>query len=193
MSIIPNRAFTVKAEKTLNVIQSPISVHLPVPETVNDFPSDIQLFKGQAILDTGATGSVITSRVIAELGLMPVSKTIRIGVDGPETVNVYMVGMRLPNGVGIRSMTVTETKGLVGNFDVLIGMDIINLGDFAISNLGHKTTFSFRVPSCECFDFVVNKPEQTPVRAIKQQKRNERCQCGSGKKFKDCCGRHTNL
>jgi hypothetical protein len=37
----------------------------------------------------------------------------------------------------------------IGNqgIDVLIGMDIISLGDFAISNFDGKTQFSFRIPS----------------------------------------------
>ena len=36
----------------------------------------------------------------------------------------------------------------------LIGMDIINRGDFAVSNRDGATTFSFRIPSIESFDFV---------------------------------------
>ena len=39
------------------------------------------------------------------------------------------------------------------NTDVLIGMDIINEGDFAVSNEYGATTFSFRIPSVENFDF----------------------------------------
>lgn len=38
--------------------------------------------------------------------------------------------------------------------DVLIGMDIITAGDLAITNHNGRTTFSFRVPSCEEIDFV---------------------------------------
>jgi len=43
----------------------------------------------------------------------------------------------------------TELTG----FDILIGMDIINKGDFAISNRNGKTMFSFRYPSMTDFDF----------------------------------------
>ena len=32
-------------------------------------------------------------------------------------------------------------------YDVIIGMDVICKGDFAITNLNGKTTFSFRIPS----------------------------------------------
>ncbi len=37
---------------------------------------------------------------------------------------------------------------------VLIGMDIIGLGDFAISNHGGKTVFTFRAPSSKVIDFI---------------------------------------
>ena len=37
--------------------------------------------------------------------------------------------------------------------DVLIGMDIISLGDFAISNYESKTQFSFRIPSQEHVEY----------------------------------------
>ena len=183
------RSFTVKADKIVNVLQSPISVHLAIPDSASELPHSMKVFNGNAIWDTGATGSVITTKVVAELGLTPITKAICRGVHGPERVNVYMVGMRLPNGVGIKSLRVTETQLLAGPFDVLIGMDIINIGDFAVSNLENKTSFTFRVPSCEKFDFVENSPLIKPILAVKQQMRNERCQCGSGKKFKDCCGK----
>ncbi len=183
------RSFTVTADKIVNVLQSPISIHFAIPDSVNELPHNLKVFKGKAIWDTGATGSVITTKVVDELGLAPITKTICRGVHSQERVNVYMVGMRLPNGVGIKSMRVTETPQLAGPFDILIGMDIINIGDFAVSNFGKKTSFTFRVPSCERFDFVENSPIINPIVAVKQQLRNERCQCGSGKKFKDCCGK----
>jgi len=34
-----------------------------------------------------------------------------------------------------------------GNAEILIGMDIISMGDFAICNTDDKTSFSFAVPS----------------------------------------------
>jgi len=42
---------------------------------------------------------------------------------------------------------------------LLIGMDIINLGDFAITNAIGKTTFSFRIPSVQEIDFVPDAQE----------------------------------
>jgi len=33
-------------------------------------------------------------------------------------------------------------------------MDVITKGDFVITNFNGNTVFSFRVPSCECIDYV---------------------------------------
>ena len=85
-----------------------------------------------------------------------------------------------------------------GNFDVLIGMDIIGSGDFAITNHKGKTVFSFRIPSIGRIDFV--NPNNTTIfleeKPEKIQKapanikvgRNAPCPCGSGLKYKKCCG-----
>ena len=38
-------------------------------------------------------------------------------------------------------------------YDAIFGMDIISLGDFAITNQNGQTTFSFRVPSSQTIEF----------------------------------------
>jgi len=50
-------------------------------------------------------------------------------------------------------LRVTEGS-IFGDSDVLIGMDIISLGDFAVTNFQEKTVFTFRIPSVERIDFV---------------------------------------
>jgi hypothetical protein len=39
-----------------------------------------------------------------------------------------------------------DSEGDFDDCDILIGMDVIRLGDFSISNL-RKTVFSFRIPA----------------------------------------------
>ncbi|MCL2233531.1 MAG: hypothetical protein FWB99_10705 [Treponema sp.] len=51
----------------------------------------------------------------------------------------------LPNMVMVQEINVMVCN-LVKDIDLLIGMDIILLGDFAISNGGGKTLFSFAIP-----------------------------------------------
>ena len=141
-----------------------------------------------AIWDTGATNSVITAKVVQGCGLKQIGMTKVQGVGG--VINdcpQYLVNIGLPNRVGIEAVRVTKGN-LSDNVDVLIGMDIIMLGDFAITNREKKTTFSFRLPSTETIDFV---KQHEKVQQAKSQKvgRNEPCPCGSGKKYKKCCGK----
>ena len=73
---------------------------------------------------------------------------------------------------------------------MLIGMNIINLGDFSVSNYQGKTVFSFRVPSAGCTDYVAMANAHTPVKVGKKPGRNDPCPCGSGAKYKNCCGKN---
>lgn len=102
--------------------------------------------------DTGASSSAISTRVIKACGLRPVG-TAQIS-DYRNTWNseTYLVDLALPNTLIIERVPVARVD--VGHADVVIGMDIITLGDFAITNLGGKTLFSFRYPSQRQIDFV---------------------------------------
>ncbi len=106
----------------------------------------------KAIWDTGATASVITSKVAKALGLVPISMTEVHTAGGIRVCNVYIVDLMLPNNVYIPNVQVTEADMTTN--DVLIGMDVIALGDFAITNLGGKTRFTFSIPSTRVIDFV---------------------------------------
>jgi hypothetical protein len=52
----------------------------------------------------------------------------------------------LPDKTTISNLTVVEIDS-TGAYDVIIGMNIIGLGDFALSNDHGKTLFSFRLPA----------------------------------------------
>jgi len=98
-----------------------------------------------------------------------------------------MVSIFLPNHVVVPEVTVSECN-LLGS-DVLIGMDIIGNGDFAVTNLDGKTVFSFRLPSRERIDFVKRPAPSGPAANSQVVGRNDPCPCGSGKKYKHCCMR----
>ena len=76
--------------------------------------------------DTGSTMTVIPDELASKLNLEPVGKM----------------------------MAETASGKLGPGIDILIGMDIITLGDFVITNYNNKTVFSFRFPSSEVIDFV---------------------------------------
>ncbi|MDD2445442.1 MAG: SEC-C metal-binding domain-containing protein [Clostridia bacterium] len=68
-------------------------------------------------------------------------------------------------------------------------MDVISQGDFAISNFEGVTILNFRLPSISHTDFVQNLKSLEPRKSGFRQGRNEQCLCGSGKKYKNCCGK----
>jgi hypothetical protein len=70
------------------------------------------------------------------------------------------------------------TEADLKDADLLIGMDIIRSGDFAVSNYQNRTIFSFRCPSLEEIDFQkeigeANKPAP-PKATYKPKDKKER-------------------
>lgn len=140
--------------------------------------------------DTGATGTVITQRIIDDLKLVSVSRTEVFHAQGStKDVPVFYINLDLPSHVGFIALPVTV--GQLTGCDVLIGMDVIGRGDFAITNLNGNTVMSYRYPSCAEVDFEQSQIERPPPAPGPQRKqgRNEPCLCGSGKKFKNCHGK----
>ena len=184
---MPQRAssFTAQSGKILSVLQTSVKVG-PAFDKTATAPGQKEYI---AIWDTGATACVITERIITECGLKPISMVKAHGADGEYTTEVFLVSLLLPNSVGFRQVHVTRGK-LVGLADMLIGMDVISQGDFAVTNTGGKTCFSFRCPSSERIDFTGKAPPTPTVAPASNPPkigRNDLCPCGSGKKYKKCC------
>lgn len=122
------------------------------PEKHTKIPYPVVEF--QAVWDTGATHSAVSKKVIDECGLVSTTVTsVRHAGGVDERVSVYFVNIFLPNKVICPRVHVTEAT-LLGEEDILIGMDIISLGDFAVTNFKNRTMFSFRIPSAKHIDFV---------------------------------------
>ena len=68
---------------------------------------------------------------------------------------------------------------------MLVGIDVIRYGDFAVTNYGGKTVFTFRIPSRGAMDFTKHS-YLLPAEAKARIGRNDPCPCGSGKKYKSC-------
>jgi len=153
-------------------------------------PENLGAKKFVAIWDTGATGTVINQKVINECGLKPIGIAEVSTANEKRLSSVYLVSIFLPNRVSFPQLRVTE--GTISEADVLIGMDIMTRGDFAVTNSDGRTTFSYRWPSAERIDFVEeSRKARGPLlpRALRKVGRNDPCPCGSGKKYKNCCGR----
>ena len=147
-----------------------------------------------AVWDTGAEVSSISHRVVKELGLLPVGRAKNYTAAGVVDVNTYVINIQLPMHLGVALLQVTGND--LGDVDMLIGMDVISKGDFAVTSFGGITTFSFRIPSKETIDYVAQDNDdkakaQLVADAVKHKKvgRNDPCPCGSGKKFKNCHGK----
>lgn len=143
-----HHAFRTVYSGITNILTTDCSIALPLATN----PTPKQFFTFKAIWDTGATNSVITENVVKKVSLLPTGMINCSGVHGQQQVNTYIVDIMLPNTrVHFINVKVSEGK-LLKDFDILIGMDIIQKGDFAISNGNGKTVFSYCIP-----------PHQTPI------------------------------
>jgi len=144
----------------------------------------------KALYDTGATHSAVSPKVVADLNLTSIGAT-NVGVGGGTlTTTSHLVTIGLPNRVLFGTVRVASMI-LHPDIDVLIGMDILGMGDFTVTHHQGNTTFSFCFPSRREIDFVTEIEESKKVIPAHSNKvgRNEPCPCGSGKKYKKCHGR----
>ena len=148
---VPFRAFNIVYDRLTNVLITDVTVCPGFSPPSAPDPACTKPFK--AIWDTGATNTVITLKVAQDCNLKPISATVVKTANGDRISNVYLTGILLPNNIGFSQVHVTEGT-ISDGFDVLIGMDIIGAGDFAVSQNNGKTNMSYRVPSVECIDFV---------------------------------------
>ena len=159
-------SFTLDYSKQVKVLYTKVGISEAFPagsaEVVQPDPEQLN-----AIWDTGATGSAITPEVVKALNLRPSGMCTISGVYGAKDTNTYLVNLFLPNKVVIPNIRVSEVDKLAGDFGVLIGMDIIGQGDFAVSNVDNKTVLTFRLPSKKRFDFVAESQKF----ASKQERR----------------------
>src|SRR5690606_20350183 len=145
-----SKSFTLQASGLLRVLKTDCGVCRAFdPLTSGKHPS-IQRVVG--LWDTGATGTVISEGCAEKLVLNPVGNQRVYHADGNSIINSYVINHLLPNQVAFQFVKVTEGK--LNGTDLLIGVDIISMGDFSIANFAGKTTFSFRVPSTTKIDFV---------------------------------------
>lgn len=178
-------ALTVTHNAIVNCIKTPVTLINPFSGTS---------YNSLGLWDTGATNSAITKSTATKLGLKPITRTTVKGVHGWKDVNVYYVEVSLNNKQITINVQVSECDELSSGNDtcMLIGMDIIKLGDFSITNFEGKTIMSFICPPQKHIDYVkeINDYNRiVKIHKIWEQKGDNKCPCGSGKSFKNCHGR----
>lgn len=194
-------AFTITESSVITEIITDCKVSLPY-HPIRDAGKKRPIIKNvKSLWDTGATNCCITKKLADELGLVAVSKAKVHHADGDTVKNVYLLNLILPNEIMFPYLPVTECESTAGKFDIIIGMQVITQGDFAITNKDGKTRISFRTPSISCIDFndEVEPPKPVPAPGATASKpiidnpykgtsRNAPCPCKSGKLYKRCHG-----
>ena len=148
---VPQTSFTTQFSNRVNVLFNEVGVGLARQD--DDASANPQVMLFNAIWDTGATVSVITDDVISQLKLSPIDRISVANTQGMSESDVYLVNIYLPNQVVFKEMRVTWGK-LNHPYSILIGMDIIAVGDFAVTHPKGKTKMSFSLPSSRNLDFV---------------------------------------
>jgi len=146
----PRFGFTLQFNGRARVLGSDVGVSEAYDPASGGTAPTATTFK--AVWDTGASGSVITDKVIQTLNLQAIDKQETHTANGKRLAQVFLVNMYLPNKVVFQGIRVTD--GDIYGTDVLIGMDIIGSGDFAVTHSDGKTCMSFQIPSTQRIDFV---------------------------------------
>ncbi len=163
------KSFTFKADGILRDLKTPCGVcpaFDPLSEKERPEVTDVT-----GLWDTGAIGTAINKGCAQKIGLRPIGDTKSFHAGGVSIVHVYEINLFLPNNVAFPFVKVAEHT--LNGIDLLIGMDIITKGDFAITNLAGKTTFSFRVPSMETLDFVKRPDNSITSEALEPGKQKK--------------------
>jgi len=143
---IKYRAFSKSYNKSVSKLITPVGI-LPVL-TVGKVLSTVPV-EATALWDTGATATCIKPALVERLKMRLLSlsnKTTLSGIGGKVAARITMINLFLSPvlEVDYRPVYVADFPGFA---DILIGMDIIGKGDFAVCNTGNKTLFSFAMPS----------------------------------------------
>ena len=170
-------AFTLDFGGLARVLTSKVKVSSPISDIEELQGGKVAVKEYIAIWDTGATSSTLTQKVVTDLNLQPTGIVESRHAAGKSSVNTYLVCIVLPNGVVFRQVRVSEVKLIPDDNQkddlqpqLLIGMDIIGAGDFAVTNFNGKTTMTFRLPSCARLDFVPDAKIHNTIEAKKHRR-----------------------
>jgi len=120
-------------------------IRLTSETEISDVSQRPKKIKAKALWDTGAMMSAITPETAKNLNLVSYDRIKVKGIKDEITLaGIARVIIKLPDMPEIKSDVLICS--LVKDIDFLIGMDIIQLGDFSISNSGGKTLFTFAMP-----------------------------------------------
>ena len=115
------------------------------------------------IWDTGASISCVTNNIIERYNLTSIGKSDFFTGSHCESrsTDVYSIDLMFRDNFVFNNLRVLKIEKH-DVFDIIIGMDIISQGDFAVSNLNGSTSFSFRIPSMGTANFLNENYDKEP-------------------------------
>lgn len=142
-----NKSITQKYSAKVESILSSCYVFKPTDT------SKLEYCEAKDVLwDTGATNTIISLNMADALELQPIKKALIAGIGGNVEAYTYKISLYFPKeGAWIKDLEVLACD--LEDNDMIIGMDTITKGDFAITNKDGATWFSFRIPSQEHIEF----------------------------------------
>ena len=119
---------------------------LIIPVQIHSVPFNSMLSVSiNALWDTGAMMSAITLETRDKLKAPSVDRKTIAGIHSSQEVDIVSIMLEMPNSV-VKKIFKVAVCNITSNTGMIIGMDIISLGDFALSNGNNQTLFSFAVP-----------------------------------------------
>lgn len=134
------------------MLETEIGISKPYDPGSGDGAPSIANFK--AVWDTGASCCVISRKVVDSLRLPQIDRMITHTANGTRLSGVYLVNVHLPNEVSFSAIRAIDADIDTFKADVLIGMDIIGKGDFAVTHKNKNTCMTFQIPPHRHIDFV---------------------------------------
>ena len=101
-----------------------------------------------AVVDTGATISGVTNRMLTRMGIPSCGEYSFTHAVGKSKSPLYVFDVVFPKEKIIENVEASVISD-DHEFDFLMGMNILKLGDMAFTSVSGKYAFSFRIPPAE--------------------------------------------
>ena len=108
----------------------------------------------EAMWDTGSQFTFLSSRIIEALQLKQTGRMEVSGINGESEADVYIVHVVLPSGDAVINVEALGSE--YADYDVIIGMDIIMLGEFHFDKVDDHSVFSAQSEKPVAFMHIVS-------------------------------------
>ena len=99
----------------------------------------------RAMWDTDSNATILSTKLVSELRPDHFGQGGMTGIGGQSEGDTYLMHVSLPTGDIITYQEVYEAN--LGDYDAIIGMDIITRGNFHLDCIKGETLFSFELPN----------------------------------------------